>query len=115
MKPIKFDIHKPIYGKFVGLQASRVETAIREGRMLEITIPQGTGIHDPVEWKRTGKVMSKVFLIEDSPMKMYGNNVVVGQKPKKSYKQKKQEKQQQLLDKYNSLDEKAQWEWRNNH
>lgn len=75
MKTIKVNIRKPLYGAFVYVDARLVEKAIREKALLEIAIPQGRGIVDPIEWKKTGKIMKKVFKFPENPMILYGNSV----------------------------------------
>lgn len=77
METIKFKIHKPLYGTFVYLYSSKVEKAIREGKMLEIEIPQGVGIVSPHDWKKNMKTIKKVFLRPDDPMLLYGNHVPI--------------------------------------
>lgn len=54
-----------------------MEKAIRLGVKLEITIPSGKATVDPVEWKKEGKIMKKVFKFADNPMILYGNWVPV--------------------------------------
>ena len=73
MKTIAFNIKKPLYGNFIYLRASLVDKAIQTGAMLDITIPRGRTLADPAEWKRTGKVMKKVFLRPEDPMVLIGN------------------------------------------
>lgn len=77
METIKFKIYKPLYGTFVYLYGSKVEKALREGKMLEIEIPQGTAIVSPKDWKKGMKTMSKVFKRPDQPMLLYGNHVPI--------------------------------------
>ena len=70
-------IHKPLYDTFVNIRETYVRRAIKEGKLLRITIPQGTAVVDPKEWIMTGKVHKQVFLRPDEPMILYGNNVPV--------------------------------------
>lgn len=79
MNNVKVDIKKPLYGNFAYVRDVYVNNAIRLGVKLEITVPGGTAIVDPVEWKQKAidenKVMSKVFKRPDQPMILYGGNV----------------------------------------
>ena len=74
---IAINIRKPLYGNYVYLRASTVERAIRLGEKMQITVPNGVAIMDPVQWKATGKVMHKVFKFKDKPMVLIGNTVNV--------------------------------------
>lgn len=74
---IKVNIRKPLFSNYVYIRASTVERAIRLGEKMQVTVPNGTAIVDPVEWKKTAKVMHKVFKFADNPMVLYGNNVKV--------------------------------------
>jgi hypothetical protein len=71
-------IYKPIHSTYVGIYDARVNRAIRRGVPLKIEIPQGIGYHDPVEWKKTGKIIYKTYLFPDRPMKEICNYVKVG-------------------------------------
>ena len=75
MKLITVDIRKPIYHDTVYINSNTIDRAIRDGAKLEIKIPSGSKIVDPVEWKKNGKVMSKVFKYPDRPMILYGNSL----------------------------------------
>jgi len=75
MKTITITIKKPLYGTYVYLNGNIVDRAIRTSSMLEIEIPRGKAIVDPVKWKANGKVMKKVFKFPDNPMILYGGNV----------------------------------------
>ena len=72
---VDIEIRKPLYHNFVRIRDKYINQAIREGKQLRIKIPQGVGIHDPAEWKRTGKRVEQVFLIPDRPMILFGNYV----------------------------------------
>ena len=74
---IKVNIRKPLYGNFCYIRSSVVDKAIREGQEMQVTVPNGTAIMDPVRWKETGKIMKKVFKYKDTPMILYGNFVRV--------------------------------------
>jgi hypothetical protein len=78
MANIKVNIKKPMYGNHVYINAKTVERAIQLRVKLEITVPDGTAIVDPLEWKNKNDWMKKVFLYPDRPMLMYGGNVPVG-------------------------------------
>jgi len=75
MVVVKVNIKKPIYGNYCYIRASIVDKAIKDGAMLEITIPRGKAIVDPVKWKEEGKVMKKVFKFPDNPLVLYGGSV----------------------------------------
>ena len=70
-------INKPIFENNVGIRDKYIEHAIALGRKLKITIADNgiTGIHDPIQWKKTGKKISKVFLLPNQPMILWQNNV----------------------------------------
>ena len=72
---IKVEIRKPLYGTFCYIRDVYISRAKKEGKMLEITIPQGTMIVSPEEWMEGAKRMEKVFKIPNKPMVLYGNNV----------------------------------------
>jgi len=77
MENIVVKIRKPLYGTFCYIRGSIVEQAIREKKNLKITIPQGSAIMDPNDWKKKCRMMKKVFKFERSPMILYGNYVKV--------------------------------------
>ncbi len=85
MEVIKINFRKPLYDNFINLNGAIVEKAIRERKMLDITVPNGTAIVDPNEWKRTCKISKKVYKYKDRPMILYGNNVPIPV-PKKAAK-----------------------------
>lgn len=72
---VDVEIKKPIYGTYVGIRDTYLKQAIRQGKLLKITIPEGVGIADPREWIKTGKRIEKVFLRPDEPMILYANHV----------------------------------------
>lgn len=74
---MKINIKKPIHSTYVGINETKINQAISLGEMLEITIPQGTGTADPIEWMKTGKRIEKVFLYPDRPMVLYTNYVKI--------------------------------------
>ena len=71
------NIRKPLFGNFVYIRASTVERAIRLGEKMQVTVPNGTAIVDPVKWKAEGKVMRKVFKFANNPMILIGGTVPV--------------------------------------
>ena len=75
MKTVNITIKKPLYGTFCYIRDIYLKQAIRENKKLRITIPQGTALHDPKEWVRTGNLMWKIFKIPDKPMELWGNYV----------------------------------------
>ncbi|MCR4261114.1 MAG: hypothetical protein NUV96_02180 [Candidatus Colwellbacteria bacterium] len=77
METVKIDIKKPMYNNHVYLNARLVERAIRLGAKLEITVPAGTAIVDPLEWKNKKDWMKKVFKFANNPMLLYGGNVPI--------------------------------------
>jgi hypothetical protein len=74
---IDVNIKKPLYANFVRIRDKYIYQAIKEKKKLRITIPQGTGIHDPQEWMKTGKRVEQVFLMPDNPMILWGNYVKI--------------------------------------
>jgi len=82
------EIRNPLYDNFVYIYDAVLNRAIRNHRMLRITIPQGVGIANPVQWIKTGKKMEKIFLRPDEPMILYGNYVKI-EKPKTEEEQLK--------------------------
>ena len=77
MENVKVNIKKPMYGTHVYIRDVFVEEAIRKGVNLEITIPAGVGIVDPIAWKNRGDIMCKVFKDPNNPMVLYGGNVPI--------------------------------------
>lgn len=75
IETVDVTIHKPLYDNFVNIRDSYLKTAIRQGKLLRVTIPQGTAVVDPKEWVTTGKKVKQVFLRPDEPMVLYGNYV----------------------------------------
>jgi hypothetical protein len=73
---VEIIIHKPLYGSFCYIRDLYVNNAIKYNKKLKITIPQGTFLCDPVEWKESGKQIEKVFLKPNEPMVLWGNYVV---------------------------------------
>jgi hypothetical protein len=78
MDTIEVKINKPLYGNFVYIRELYISQAIRKNKKLKIVIPNGIGIHDPKEWRDTGKKMEKIFRIPSMPMVLWGNEVKVG-------------------------------------
>lgn len=76
---IEVVIKKPLYGTFVYIRETFVNKAIREGKMMRVTIPQGSAVVDPNDWKETGKRMEKVFLRPDQPMILYGKSLYINE------------------------------------
>ena len=74
---ITVNIKKPLYNNHVYINGSIVEKAIRIGAKLEIIIPNGSAIVDPLEWKNNKDMMKKVFLYPDRPMILYGGTVPI--------------------------------------
>jgi len=70
-------IYKPLYDNYITIRESIVRRAIKNHRLLKITIPQGTAIVHPEDWLRTGKKMEKIFKIPDKPMVLIGNYVPI--------------------------------------
>lgn len=75
MKPVDVVIKKPLYGTYVYIRDKYVDMAIKHRTMLRISIPQGTALVDPKEWKKNGKRMEKVFRNPNEPMVLYGGHV----------------------------------------
>lgn len=74
---IEVIIKKPLYGTFVYIRETFVNKAIKTGKVLRVTIPQGVAIVDPVDLKTNGKRMEKVFLRPDQPMVLYGKSLYI--------------------------------------
>jgi hypothetical protein len=68
-------IEKPLYGNFVYINEKYIKQAMREGKKMKITVPQGSAIVDPWVWKGYGKKMEKEFKIKGKPMILWGGNV----------------------------------------
>ncbi len=77
MKLVTVDIRKPLYGNYVYINGNVVDRAISAGAMMEVVIPSGRAIVDPVKWKTEGKIMKKVFKFKNNPMILYGGWVNV--------------------------------------
>jgi hypothetical protein len=69
----KIVITKPLYDNYVCIREKYVDRAIKNRDQLLIEIPQGRAIHNPKDWKLTGKIMEKVFLRPDEPMRLICN------------------------------------------
>ena len=82
MKIITVNIRKPLFNNYVYINGNTLDRAINQGAKVEITIPNGKAIVDPLVWKNTGKIMKKVFKIPGCPMTLYGNFVNVPIKEK---------------------------------
>lgn len=95
MAVVKVNIKKPIYGNYCYIRASIVDKAIKDGAMLEITIPRGKAIVDPVKWKENGKIMKKVFKFPDNPLVLYGGSVPMENTPKGEVTTPKEEKERE--------------------
>ena len=74
-------IKKPIFSNYVGIYDKIIEKAITKNQLLRIKIPQGVGVHDPHQWKKTGKKIFKVFNYPNEPMCLW-TNYVNFEKPK---------------------------------
>jgi hypothetical protein len=85
MDYVSVTIKKPLYGNFVYVRDIYVNNAIRLGVKLKITVPGGSAVVDPKEWKEKAiadnKVMKKVFKRPDQPMVLYGGTVPLPPKP----------------------------------
>ena len=97
MENMKFNIKETLYGNFVYLGGTYVDQAIEEGRLLEITIPSGTAIMSPVEWKEGMSIKKKLFTYSEDKVVLYGNWVIVKEikveeEKNKSHKNKVKEK-----------------------
>ena len=97
MNLVTVNIRKPLYGTFCYIRSEIVENAIRSGSKMEVIIPRGKAIVDPVKWKSTGKVMRKVFKFPDNPMILYGNHVELPRTPKGKIVEPEEEKQERLF------------------
>ena len=75
MENIKVFIRKPLYGNFCYIREKYINEAIKNKVMLDIELPQGSALVNPLEWKETGKLMLKEFKIKGFPMRLWGNNV----------------------------------------
>ena len=73
---IEIKIFKPLYGNFCYIRDSYIRLAMRTGKKLKIILPNGTGIMSADEWMVNAKRIEKVFKIPESPMVLYGNDVV---------------------------------------
>jgi hypothetical protein len=76
-KYVYINIHRPIYGSYVGIREKYIWQAKREGKKLFIRIPQGTAIVSPEKFLRGATRIEKVFLQPDNPMVLYCNTVYV--------------------------------------
>ena len=97
MNLITVNIRKPLYGTFCYIRSDIVESAIRVGYKMEVILPMGRAIVDPVEWKKTGKVMKKVFKFPDNPMILYGNHVDLPGLPKGRIIEPEEDRQESLF------------------
>lgn len=89
MENIKWIGHKPIdghWGTHVYIRDIVVEEAIKRGVGLEITIPAGTAVVDPVAWQKRGDIMRKIFKDPLNPMLLYGGFVPIPENERKTGK-----------------------------
>ena len=70
-KYISINIHRPIYGTYVGVRDKFIFKAKREHKKLRITIPQGEVIISPESYLHGATRIEKVFKIPDRPMVLY--------------------------------------------
>ena len=70
---INLEIKKPLYGKYICIR----ESYLLAGPRMKVKIPQGESVIDTKEWMKTGKLMEKVYLYEDRPMKLVCNYLPV--------------------------------------
>ena len=57
---------------FFNLRKSFVEKALREGKLMRLTWPDGSALHKPEEWLK-GEPYQKEFKFAGKPMEMVGN------------------------------------------
>lgn len=74
---IDINIRKPVFGNFCYIRETYIKQARREGKLLKITTPNGTGIISPDDWEKNGKVLLKEFKIPGRPMRLVGNHVPI--------------------------------------
>ncbi len=77
MKIHTIRIRKPLYGNYCYINGDKLNKAIREGAKLEITLPNGSAVVDPQEWKNNRQIMKKVFKFANNPMILYGGWVPI--------------------------------------
>ena len=70
---IDLEIKKPLHGKYLCIR----ESYLLSGPRMKVKIPQGEAVIDTKEWMKTGKLMEKVYLYEDRPMKLFCNYLPV--------------------------------------
>lgn len=58
---------------YFNLNVKFIEKAKREGKMMRISWPNGSAIHSPDDWLKTGTPYQKEFNFAGSPMEMVGN------------------------------------------
>lgn len=101
MNPVDVVIKKPMYGTYVYIRDKYVDMAIKMKTKLRITIPQGVALVDPLEWKKNGKRMEKVFRNPNEPMVLYGGHVPLKLEDKQpkvyAAEQSKQQEQPRLF------------------
>ena len=97
MNLVTVNIQKPLYGTFCYIRSEIVEGAIRSGSKMEVVLPRGKAIVDPIKWKNTGKVMRKVFKFPDNPMILIGNHVELPNVPSGKIIEPEEEKQERLF------------------
>ena len=73
----RVEIRKPLHGNFCYIRESLLKQAIKDGKWLEVKVPNGVGHISPQLWMGTGKRMTKVFKYENNPMVLYGNEVPI--------------------------------------
>ena len=88
MQYIEVEIKKPIFGTYVSIDKRKIDEAIGSGKMMRITIPQGSAVVDPREWLRTAdNIEKKIINFPSNPMVFVYNTVPIKMRERQSTKQ----------------------------
>ena len=77
--PIIYQVEKPIFeGEGIiniAIRETILKDAIRHREPVEVRYKENRAFIDAKSWIQTGKLMTKVFLFKDSPMRLWQNKV----------------------------------------
>lgn len=68
----ELEIKKPLYANYICIR----EEHLLSSPQMKVTIPKGSAIIDTHEWIKNGKLMEKVFLRPDEPMRLWCNHLL---------------------------------------
>lgn len=72
---IEVFIEKPLYGNMCFVRDTYINKAKASGEKLHVKSPKGELTCTADEWLKGAKLMEKVFLRPNQPMRLFGKNV----------------------------------------